>query len=279
LSPAPLIEIEGLTVAYPDAARSALDSIDLTVGAGEYIGILGPNGAGKSTLGLCLNGVVPQLIPAEVGGSVRVAGHDPLQRTVRDGARTVGILFDDPEAQLSQATVADEIALGLEQLAVDPDDMPRRIADALAMVGLDGLEDRSPLGLSGGQQQRLALASVLAMRPTVLFLDEPTSNLDPLGKAEVLGLVARLHRESAMTVLVAEHEVEALAEHADRIVVLDTGRKVMDGDTASVLGRVEELAAMGLRAPGATRAAHALRPDATDLPLTVEAAVGWLAGR
>jgi energy-coupling factor transporter ATP-binding protein EcfA2 len=279
LSPAPLIEIEGLTVAYPDAARSALDSIDLTVGAGEYIGILGPNGAGKSTLGLCLNGVVPQLIPAEVGGSVRVAGHDPLQRTVRDAARTVGILFDDPEAQLSQATVADEIALGLEQLAVDPDDMPRRIADALAMVGLDGLEDRSPLGLSGGQQQRLALASVLAMRPTVLFLDEPTSNLDPLGKAEVLGLVARLHRESAMTVLVAEHEVEALAEHADRIVVLDTGRKVMDGDTASVLGRVEELAAMGLRAPGATRAAHALRPDATDLPLTVEAAVGWLAGR
>ena len=146
----------------------------------------------------------------------------------------------------------------------------------MELVGLVGLEDRSPFALSGGQQQRLACAAVLAMRPTVLFLDEPTSNLDPVGKTELLAVADRLHRERGMTVLIAEHETEALAEYADRIVVLDGGRIVMDGPPAAVLSRVDELAALGLRAPQVAAFAHALRPDATDVPITVPAAVAWL---
>ncbi len=272
----PVIAIAGLTVTYPGAQHPALDGVDLEVRAGEYVGIMGLNGAGKTTLGLCLNGVIPQLIPADVTGTIRVAGHDPREEAVRAVARTVGILFDNPEFQLSQATVADEVALGLENLGVDPGEMSGRISESLELVGLVGLEDRSPFALSGGQQQRLACAAVLAMRPTVLFLDEPTSNLDPVGKTELLAVADRLHRERGMTVLIAEHETEALAEYADRIVVLDGGRIVMDGPPAAVLSRVDELAALGLRAPQVAAFAHAMRPDATDVPITVPAAVAWL---
>jgi energy-coupling factor transporter ATP-binding protein EcfA2 len=190
----------------------------------------------------------------------------------------VGIVFDNPEFQLSQPTVADEVAFGLENLGVEPAEMPARIAEALALVGLQGLEERSPFALSGGQQQRLALASVLVMRPTVLFLDEPTSNLDPVGKADVLAIAGRLHADG-ITIIVADHEVEGLAERADRLVVLESGRVVLDGPPASVLSRVDDLAMRGLRVPQVTAFAHALRSDADDLPVTVPAALAWLAGR
>lgn len=276
---APIISIADLTVTYAGADQPALGGIDLEVHAGEYIGIMGLNGAGKTTLGLCLNGVVPSAIPAEVSGVLRVAGSDPRMRPVHDNALVVGIVFDNPEFQLSQSTVVEEVAFGLENLGVEPAEMPARIADALALVGLEGVDERSPFALSGGQQQRLALASVLAMRPTILFLDEPTSNLDPAGKAEILAIAARLHAEVGMTVIVADHEVEALAEHADRIVVLDAGRVVMDGSPTLVLARVDDLAARGLRVPQVTAFAHALRPDALDLPVTVPAAVHWLEAR
>lgn len=276
VSDAPIISIAGLTVTYAGAGRPAIDRLDLEVRAGDYVGIMGLNGAGKTTLGLCLNGVVPQALPADVSGQVLVAGIDPRTRRVHDMARTVGIVFDNPEFQLSQLTVVEEVAFGLENLGVDPAEMPARIAEALALVGLEGLEERPPFTLSGGQQQRLALASVLVMRPTILFLDEPTSYLDPAGKADLLAIVDRLHVDDGMTVIVAEHEVEALAEHVDRIVVMDAGRVVMDGPPAEVLAHVDDLAVRGLRVPSVTTFAHALRPEAADLPVTVPAAIAWL---
>jgi energy-coupling factor transport system ATP-binding protein len=274
-----MISIADLTVTYSDADRPALSGVTLEVAAGEYVGIIGLNGAGKTTLGLCLNGVVPHMLEAEVGGSLLVDGVDPRTRPVRDSARTVGIVFDNPEYQLSQPTVAEEVAFGLENLGVAPAEMPARIAEALAFVGLDGLEERSPFALSGGQQQRLALAAVLVMRPSILFLDEPTSNLDPIGKAELLATVERIHRERGMTVLVAEHEVEALAEHADRIVVLAEGRVALDGAPGRVFAMVDELAALGLRPPQVTEFARALDPLARELPVTVGATVDWLGAR
>jgi energy-coupling factor transporter ATP-binding protein EcfA2 len=274
-----LISIADLTVTYPDADRPALSGVTLEVAAGEYVGIIGLNGAGKTTLGLCLNGVVPHMLEAEVSGSLLVDDVDPRTRPVRDSARTVGIVFDNPEYQLSQPSVAEEVAFGLENLGVAPAEMPARIAEALALVGLDGLEERSPFALSGGQQQRLALAAVLVMRPSILFLDEPTSNLDPIGKADVLATVNRLHRERGMTVLVAEHEVEALAEHADRIVVLAEGRVAVDGAPSRVFARVDELAALGLRPPQVTEFARVLDPLARELPVTVGTALAWLGAR
>lgn len=278
---APLIVFDGFGFTHDGTERPALAGIDLVIRRGEYVGLIGLNGAGKSTLGLTLNGVVPHLLPGSLVGTLRVAGRDPATSTVREMARTVGVVFDDPEAQVSQLTVADEVAFGLENLGVDPHAMDARIAEALRAVGLDGLEERSPWTLSGGQQQRLAIASVLAMRPMILFLDEPTSNLDPTATTEVLEIVRRRHAEEGLTVLVAEHDVEALAEAADRIVVLDAGRVVLDGPTREVLGRVDDLRALGLRPPAVTEVAAALGGDAgaTGLPVTEAQALAWFGAR
>jgi energy-coupling factor transporter ATP-binding protein EcfA2 len=276
---APIISFADLSVTYPGAVAPALDRLDLAVDAGEYVGIVGLTGAGKTTLGLTLNGIVPQLLPATVAGRVKVAGHDPSTVPVREMARAVGIVFDNPEYQLSQPTVVDEVAFGLESLGVAPDAMPPLIDAALSATGLLGLEDRSPTSLSGGQQQRLAIAAVLVMEPAILFMDEPTSNLDPVGSAELFDLSRRLNVERGMTVVIAEHDVEALATHAHRIVVLAEGRVAMQGPTAEVLGRVDDLDRLGLRAPQVTAFAHALAPGATDLPLTVPDAVRWLEAR
>jgi energy-coupling factor transporter ATP-binding protein EcfA2 len=279
MSDAPIISLADLTVTYAGSERPALSGIDLDVARGECVGIMGINGAGKTTLGLCLNGVIPQLLPAAVTGRALVTGRDPTTTPVREMARTVGIVFDNPEYQLSQATVAEEVAFGLENLGVAPASMPGRIAVALEAVGLAGLEERSPFALSGGQQQRLAIASVLVMEPAILVMDEPTSNLDPVGTAEVLDIVRRLNRDAGMTVLIAEHDVEALAALADRIVVLAGGRVALQGGTRDVLGRVDELEALGIRPPGVTELAHALAPAESELPITVDEAVRWLEAR
>lgn len=276
---APIISFADLSVTYADADRPALHGVSLDIRGGEYVGIMGLNGAGKTTLGLCLNGIVPQLLPATMAGRIVVDGRDASHVPVREMARSVGVVFDDPEYQLSRPTVADEVAFGLESLGVAPEAMPARIATALESVGLMGLEDRAPTELSGGQQQRLAIAAVLVMEPPILFMDEPTSNLDPAGAAEVFAVARRLNREAGMTVLVAEHRVEALAEYADRIIVLDEGRVAMQGSLADALGRVDKLAALGLRAPQVTEFAHALAPDALDLPVTVSGALAWLGAR
>lgn len=277
MADAPIISLADLRITYAGAEQPALGGIDLDIVPGESVGVMGLTGAGKTTLALCLNGVVPQLLPATVTGRAVVAGHDPTTTPVREMARTVGMIFDNPEYQLSQATVAEEVAFGLESLGVAPEAMPERIATALAAVGLDGLEDRSPYALSGGQQQRLAIAAVLVMDPSILVMDEPTSNLDPTGTADVFAIVRRLNREQGMTVVVADHDVETLAAHADRIVVLDGGRIVADGPASAVLGGVEDLHRWGLRPPQVTELAHALAPDADSLPVTVEEAVAWLA--
>ena len=279
MADSPIISIADLTVIYAGASTAALRGVDLEIRAGEAVGVVGLNGAGKTTLALTLNGVIPHLLPAEVSGHITVDGLDPWVTPVRDTARTVGMVFDTPEYQLSQPTVAEEIALGLEGLAVSSEEMPARIESALAAVGLVGADDRSPLALSGGQQQRVAIAAVLAMEPRVLVMDEPTANLDPAGTADLFAIARGLVRERGMTVIVAEHDVEALAAFADRIVVLDAGRVVRQGAPADVFGEVDQLRALGLRSPQVTQLAHHLAPDAAPLPVTVPDALTWLAER
>ncbi len=279
MADAPIISLADLRVSYAGAERPALAGIDLEISAGEAVGVMGLTGAGKTTLALCLNGVIPQLLPATVTGRALVAGRDPTTTPVREMARSVGMIFDNPENQLSQATVAEEVAFGLESLGVAPEVMPERIARALAQVGLDGFEECSPYALSGGQQQRLAIAATLVMEPSILVMDEPTSNLDPTGAADVFAIVRGLNRDRGMTVVVAEHDVEMLAANVDRIVVLDVGTVVADGSPPDVLGGVEDLHRWGLRPPQVTELAHALAPDAGGLPVTVDDAVAWLAER
>ena len=193
-------------------------------------------------------------------------------------ARVVAMVFDDPDAQVSQPTLVDEVAFGLENLGVPWDEMDERIRAALGSVGLGGLGARDPATLSGGEQQRLAIACAIAMRPSVLVMDEPTSNLDPAGRAAVFEIAVRLHREEGMTVIVAEHDVEALAEHATRIVALDDGAVVMDGPPAEVFGRLATAGdGDGVTVPEVTAFATRVgEHGGRALPVTVDEAVAWL---
>ena len=275
----PLIEISGMTFTYSVSETPALRDINLTIYEGEYVALLGLNGAGKTTLLLTLNGVIPNMIVGDIEGAVLVDGLDTLDTTVREMAKTIGMVFDNPEFQLSQMTVDEEIALGLENLGVDHATMVDIIAEVLQTVGLTGVGDRSPFQLSGGQQQRLAIASALAMRPRILVMDEPTSNVDPIGKEEIFQTARKLNQEQGMTVIVAEHEVEVMAANADRIVVLDKGRVVLNGTPEEVFSEVDTLMDIGLRVPQVTEFAHLMRreglmADRPLLPVTIDVAEG-----
>lgn len=279
----PIIEFDDVSFTYAETETPAIDHISLTIYEGEYVALMGRNGAGKTTLELCINGIVPNMVIGDMEGAITVEGVSPIDTPVREMAKTVGMVFDNPEFQMSQMTAAEEIALGLENLGVPYEEMKPRITDALALVGLTGFEDRMPLALSGGQQQRLAIASTLAMQPRILVMDEPTSNLDPLGKQEVFEIAARLNREAGMTVVLAEHEVEVLAEFAHRVIVLDGSRIVANGTPEEVFDDVERLGAIGLRPPAATALADRLRASRAGwsgtLPVTTAGAVAALQPR
>lgn len=272
-----LIAIENFTYQYALTDTPALNEINLEIKAGEYVAIMGACAAGKTSLCLTLNGIIPNMMAGGHTGRVTVAGNDTAQTPVRELARTVGMVFDNPEFQLSQVTAREEIALGLENTGIPRTEMLRRIAEVLEIVGLAGYEDRSPLAMSGGQQQRLAIAAALAMYPQILVLDEPTSNLDPIGKEEVFAVAARLNRERGMTIVIVEHEVEVVAAYADRIVVMANGQIVLNDKPRAVLAQVEKLEQYRTRPPQVTELAYALTqagwPAPAEYPVTLDQAL------
>lgn len=272
----PIISFSDVTFTYAGTDQPALRSISLDIQKGEYVAILGLNGAGKTTFGLCVNGVVPTMLGGALEGTVTVAGLTVSDYAVREMAKVVGMVFDNPEFQMSQMSAAEEVALGLENSGVPYEEMRRIIPETLELVGLAGFEDRSPLALSGGQQQRLAIAAVLAMKPQILIMDEPTSNLDPIGKQEVFDMAAKLNRERGMTVIAIEHEVEVMARYADRVIVLDHGSVVMNGTPQEIFSRVDDLAALGLRVPESAALATLLAAKGLwtgEIPTTTEPTV------
>ena len=270
-----IIQIENLTYQYAHTDKPALVDINLSINKGEYLAIIGPCGAGKTSLALSLNGIVPHMTVGEMRGKVLVDGIDTTQTQVRDLAHIVGMVFDNPEYQLSQSTVLSEMAIGLENIGIPRDEMLKRIVVALEIVGLSGLEERSPLALSGGQQQRLAIAAALSMYPKVLVLDEPTSNLDPMGKEEVFAVTARLNQENQMTVVIVEHEVEVIASYADRVIVLDKGQIVNSGNVNDIFSDIDSLDGIGVRSPQVTAIASGLEKKGyhfENLPVTLDGA-------
>jgi energy-coupling factor transporter ATP-binding protein EcfA2 len=220
----PLIEVRDLRFRYPTGRREALAGIDLTVRRGEFVGVTGHSGAGKSTLCLCLKGLVP---PGDLSGTIRVAGQEV--RLNGPYLERSALVFQDPETQIIGLTVAEDVAFGPENLERDPVDIRARIPRYLSQVRLDGHADRETFRLSGGQKQRLAIAGALILEPELLILDEPTSELDPVGKDEIVEVLARLRRDRAVTVVMVEHAAEQLAEMADRIILMEQGRIVADG--------------------------------------------------
>ena len=270
-----IIQIENLTYQYAHTDKPALVDINLSINKGEYLAIIGPCGAGKTSLALSLNGIVPHMTVGEMRGKVLVDGIDTTQTQVRDLAHIVGMVFDNPEYQLSQSTVLSEMAIGLENIGIPRDEMLKRIVVALEIVGLSGLEERSPLALSGGQQQRLAIAAALSMYPKVLVLDEATSNLDPMGKEEVFAVAARLNQEKQMTIVIVEHEVEVIASYADRVIVLDKGQIVNSGNVNDIFSDIDSLDGIGVRSPQVTAIASGLEKKGyhfENLPVTLDGA-------
>lgn len=270
-----MIEVEGLRYRYPRQERLALDGVSFTVEQGEFIGIIGPNRAGKSTLCQALVGLVPHFYKGAIGGTVTVAGLNVHQHSVAEVCRRAGLVFQSPFTQMSGAkfTVYDEVAFGLEHAGVPREEMVRRIDHVLQLLGLWELRDRNPFALSGGQMQRLAIASVLALEPQVLILDEPTSQLDPAGTSEVFNAVADLCSQG-MTVLMAEHKVDRIAARADRVLVLHEGKALAYGAPRAVFA-MEELPSRGVAIPLVTQAARQLgwRLEDGTYPVTVEDAV------
>ena len=270
-----IIKIENLSVQYLEQEEKALDKISLEVEEGEFIAILGAHGAGKTTLCLSINGIVPNMIQADMFGKIEVAGEVPPKIPVRELASKVGSVFDNPEFQMSQLTVFEEVAVGLQNLGVDKETIIKNITTSLELVGLAGFEERSPFEISGGQQQRLAMASALSMKPQILVLDEPTSNLDPIGKEEVFTVTRRINQEEGLTVIIAEHEVEVIAEYADKVILLEEGKITQVGSPEEIFPNIVNIQSdVGVRIPQITDFASRV-PDKfkEGIPVTVDQAV------
>lgn len=277
-----LIDLRDVTYSYPHTAAPALQGVNLQIEEGEFVAIVGANGAGKSTLGYAVTGFVPHFFQGELQGEVRVAGLDTRSHGLDELMLVAGLVFQNPSNQISGAkfTVFEEIAFGLENLGVPRDEMRRRVTEVMELTGIGDLAARSPYGLSGGQQQRVALASILVMSPKVLVLDEPTSQLDPIGSREVFAAIRGLSRQG-MTVLMAEHKLEWVATFADRVLLLDAGRIVLDGPPDEVLVS-PELAAHAVGQTAYTVAARqsagrGLWPDGRPLPVTLDQAASGFA--
>ncbi|RAV21601.1 ABC transporter ATP-binding protein [Paenibacillus contaminans] len=266
---------EKVSFTYPGNRQVMGDGFSLTIADGETVLLLGPSGSGKSTLALCLCGLVPHAIAGEMSGTVRIDGIDTRLTEPAELAKTVGMVFQDPEAQAVMSSVEDEVAFGLENTGVPSEEMEGRIAEALRSTGLSAHRSSQVDNLSGGQKQRLALASVLAMKPAVLVLDEPTSNLDPAGTGEVFEVLRELKSSGRHTIVLIEHKLDELMEIVDRVAVIDrNGELVCSGSPGTVFfDWAEELERLGVWVPKAVEIARKLSRSGIpidDRPVTIE---------
>ena len=249
-----MISIENLSYAYPDTTPNetspwVLHDISATIETGEFVAIMGPTGVGKTTFCLALNGLVPQSTGGRIRGDVLVQRLNTKRTPIATLAQQVGIVFQDPETQLFNMTVEAEIAFGLESLGIDRQEMKSRIEWALSMVGMSEFRTYAPFRLSGGQKQRVAIAAVLAMMPKVLVLDEPTANLDPLGKRDVFSVVRALKEEQNMTIVMVEHDREWIAEFAARVFVFSAGQRALSGPPSDIFRQVDIMNEVGVSVP------------------------------
>ena len=272
-----IIEINNLEFAYEDADEqqdAVLNDVSLSVNKGEFLAVLGHNGSGKSTLAKHLNAI---LVPQK--GKVIVEGIDTSDEDkLYEIRQRVGMVFQNPDNQLVATIVEEDVAFAPENLGVEPDEIRKRVDYALDAVNMTDFMHHAPHMLSGGQKQRIAIAGVLAMKPDVLVMDEPTAMLDPVGRREIMDTVKKLNREENMTVVMITHFMEEAAQ-ADRVIVMDHGKIVMEGTPKEIFSQVEELKKIGLDVPQTTELLYSLKKSGININadlLTVDECVDEL---
>ena len=268
--------LEKVSYIYPNAKDTVLKDISLTIKKGEFLGIIGATGAGKTTLCLALTGIVPQFYGGRFFGKIAIAGLDTLDHPVSELARHVGIVFEDPEIQITATSVENEIAFALENLCVPREEILRRIPIVLKSVRLEGFEKKNPQELSGGQKQRLAIAAALALQPDLLILDEPTSQLDPIGSQEVFATVRELKEELGVAIVMVSHAAEEMAEFCDRIALLSQGKLIAVGTPDEIYSQVDLLQQNKLRPPEVAQAFSQIQQKGINIPkipVTLEAGI------
>lgn len=269
------IIVDNLKYRYPATEHLALDGISFSVEAGEFIGIIGKNESGKSTLCQAIAGLVPNFYKGAYGGKVLIDDLEVKNEEISELCKKVGIVFQNPFNQVtgSKMTVCEEIAFGLENLGVPKEEMIRRIEDAMELLDISKYRDRNPFDLSGGQMQRMAIASIIAMQPEIIVLDEPTSQLDPQGREEVYQAVQKLSKKG-ITIFMVEHNMEKIASYSDRVLLLDGGKQIAMDTPQRIFSR-DDLEAFAVEPPVFTKICRDLgiKDAATDCyPVTLEEA-------
>ena len=256
-----MIEIKNFTFTYRESAEPVVQDINLTIPAGSFVGITGAAGSGKSTLTYAMNGIIPHCYPGDFYGSVMVDGLDTCETGLTDLSQIVGSVCQDIDSQIVTSIVEDEMLYGLENFGVSHREISARVDEALADMGIADLRDRVIASLSGGQKQKLAIASILALKPKVLVLDEPTAELDPASSLQVFQLLARYARDHGTTVVVVEQKIALLSQFADMLVIVDNGRIRFADTPANVLAHSEELLEIGVNCPRSTTLMNRLAFD------------------
>jgi energy-coupling factor transporter ATP-binding protein EcfA2 len=246
-----LIETKNLTYSYPGGSKPSIKDVSIKVEKGEFVLITGPSGCGKTTLCRCFNGLIPHFYQGELEGEISVAGIDTTKNPTYVLAKHVGLVFQNPENQLFALSIEKDVAFGLENLGMARAEMRERVDWALNLTGIYDLRERSPHEVSGGQQQRVAIASVLAMQPEIIVLDEPTSFLDPLSAEKIFEVIHDLNKNLGITVVLVEHRLDLTAQYADHIIIMDQGQVRCNGETRSILS-TDEVRLIGVGIPKAT---------------------------
>ena len=256
-----IINVDDVSFSYGTQTEQALSHVSLSVNKGDFIGIIGPSGAGKSTLAACLSGAVPHHYTGTFFGSVKVDGRDTCEVSLTDVSQIVGSVLQDIDTQMVASVVEDEMLFGLENFGVPHDQIEQRVSETLKTVGISDLRDREIATLSGGQKQKVAIAAILAMRPRVLVLDEPTAALDPASSTLVFETLREANRALGITIVVVEQKVALLSEYCNRVLVFNHGEIALQGEPHEVFAHADELRAIGVDCPRVTRIFNSLEAD------------------
>lgn len=271
--------MKNLSYTYPIGTKQAFRDIMLSIEKGEFVVLTGPSGCGKTTFCRCLNGLIPHFYGGKLEGHIEVAGIKVKEQSISKLAQHVGMVFQNPENQLFALSVEKDVAFGLENLGFPREEIRENVDWALKTTGIFHLKERAPYELSGGQQQRVAIASVLAMQPKIIVLDEPTSFLDPVGAQQIFEVIRRLNKTLGITTILVEHRLDLTAKYASRVVVMEKGRIALNGKPR-VIFNTEEARLIGIGIPKATRLYQILKSNGIELsqiPLSAQEAIKIIA--